>query len=87
MTVERDELRTQIPDLLHKGAYQLGLGALAYMGRAECINAPALRLAARDQPADANDLMQRMFGKPGPERLADVSLGRLAHVEHPCRCL
>ena len=48
MSVEGDELRTQVANLLDKVAYQFNLGSLAYVGCAQRINAPALRLAACD---------------------------------------
>ena len=70
MAVERDELRTQLPDLFHKGADQLGLGALSYVGCAERVNAPALRLAARDNRADAYDLVERVLWEARPKCLA-----------------
>ena len=82
MAVEGDELRTQLANLLNEVAYQLGFGALAYVGRAERLHAPALGLAARDQSADANDFVERMFGKPWPDRFAYVGVGRVAQVEH-----
>ena len=63
MSVEGDELREQLADFFDKVAYQLSLGSFADVGRAERVNAPAFRLACRDQRADAYDLMKRMFRK------------------------
>ena len=84
MPGERNELRAQLTNLLHKVAYQLGLWTLAYMRSAERINAPTLRLAAGDQRADAHDLMQRMFWEALPERLPDVRFGSVAQIQR-CR--
>jgi hypothetical protein len=86
VAVERNELRPELADLLDEVAYEFGLGPLTYMRRAERIHAPALRLTTRDQGTDAEDLVQRVLGKAVAERLANIGLGGVAHVEHPRRC-
>jgi hypothetical protein len=48
MSVEGNKLWKQLADLFDEIAYQLCLGSLAYVMRAERIHPPALRLAARD---------------------------------------
>jgi hypothetical protein len=47
-SVEGGGLRTQLANLLNEVAYQLGLGALADVGRTERVRAPTFTLAARD---------------------------------------
>src|SRR5215471_1493585 len=48
VSVEGDKLRKQLANLFDEVAYQLCLGSLANVRRAERVDAPALRLAARD---------------------------------------
>jgi hypothetical protein len=86
MSIEGNELRSQLTNLVNEGAYQLGLGSLADMRGAERIYSPTFRLAACNQGTNANDLMQRMFWKTFSERFPDFGLGGVAHVEHPRRC-
>ena len=57
--------------------------AFACMRCAQSIHAPALRLAARDQSADADDLVEGVLMKAFAERIADFRFGGVAHVEHP----
>ena len=61
MSVKGNKLRKQLANLFDKIAYQLRLGSLAYVRRTERIHPPALKLAARDQRADADDLMERVL--------------------------
>ena len=67
----------------HKVAYQLSLRSFPDMRCSKCVHAPTLRLAARDQSADANNLVQGMLGKARPESLPYIRIGGVAEVEHP----
>jgi hypothetical protein len=49
--VEGGQLRTLSANLLNRVAYQLGFGALANVGRAERLHAPAFRLALYEELA------------------------------------
>src|SRR5215471_15390233 len=86
MSVEGNKLRKQFADLFDKVAYQLSLGSFADVGRAEGIYAPALRLTARDQRANASDLMKRILRETRTECFSDLALRRIAQIEHPRRC-
>src|SRR6516164_143647 len=83
MSAEGDKLWEQLTNLFYKIAYQPSLGSFVDVWRAECVHAPALRLASRDQGSDAHNLMERMFGEPRTECFSDLALGRIAQVEHP----
>jgi hypothetical protein len=83
VSVEGDKLRKQLANLFDEVAYQLCLGSLANVRRAERVDAPALRLAARDQGANTNDLMKWMLGKSRTKCFPDFNLGRGTQIKHP----
>jgi hypothetical protein len=51
------------------------------MGSARCVHAQALELPARDQRADACDLVKRVLGEARAERLAHFGLRGASQVK------
>jgi len=69
-----------------KIAYQSSLGSFADVGRTERVHPPALRLPTRDQGAYARDLMKRVLRETRAKCFPNLSLRRIAQVEHPRSC-
>ena len=79
--VQRNAAATDPP--LGECTDQIGLGSLPYVRCPQGVHAPTLMLAARDQSADADDLVKRVLGKTFAESLPHLRFRCLAEVEHP----
>src|SRR5262249_33822106 len=71
-SVERDELRLQILNLIHESCDQFLFGPVANMRRTECIYLPVSLLATCHQSTDADDGVIDVLGKLTSNRLPDL---------------
>src|SRR5215831_16087541 len=74
-------MRSQLADFFDEVSDQLSLRSLPGVGCSQRIYAPTLWLSACDQCADARDLVKRVLGKAGAERLAHLRLAGICQVK------
>jgi hypothetical protein len=85
VSVEGDELRAQLRDLVAEGTDQFPLGPLAHVRCADGVHRPVVGLPVGNEGSDANDRVVDVLREFVADGLADLHVGLADQVVGGCK--